>query len=89
MPSTPACGLSAKALTISSETAICSAVGVKTSLMISTWFGWMAILPVNPSRAASVASTRRPAASRKLTNTVSIGCAEAAAAVNRHRLRAS
>ena len=62
---TPAPPASAKAATICSARAIASADGVKASLMISTWSGWIASLPEKPSRAAAAHSRLSPSMSRK------------------------
>jgi len=55
---TPAPGFAAKASTTACACAIASADGVKTSLMIGTCDGWIAILPRKPSRQASSHSRR-------------------------------
>ncbi len=60
--------------------ATAAGVGVNTSLMTATCAGWIAILPVKPSRRASSVSRRSAATLRKSTATVSIACTCAAAA---------
>jgi hypothetical protein len=51
--STPASGCAANAATMALAWATSSAEGVKAVLMMATWPGWMASLPVKPSRAAA------------------------------------
>ncbi|MGY2498201.1 glutathione S-transferase family protein, partial [Klebsiella pneumoniae] len=40
MPTTPASGCARNAAMISSASAVSASVGVNTSLMMATWFGW-------------------------------------------------
>src|SRR5262245_54654364 len=89
MPTVPLPGLASNAATTARACAIAAADGVNTSLMTGTCAGWIAILPVKPSRRASSVSRRSAAALRKSTVTVSMACTRAAAAPARQSARAS
>ena len=78
MPTVPIPGLASKAAQTRRAKATSSAVGRKPSLMAATCAGWMAILPVKPSRRAAAQAARRAASSRKSGSSVSIGWAPAA-----------
>src|SRR5215472_3558918 len=80
MPTVPLPGLASNAATTARACAIAAADGVNTSLMTGTWAGWIAILPVKPSRRASSVSRRRGAGKAKRAREP-VGVEEAAIAV--------
>ena len=65
MPTVPVPGRASKAATTARAFVTASAVGVNTSLITGTWAGWIAILPVKPSRRASTVSRPNAAMLRK------------------------
>src|SRR5687767_8648412 len=58
--SVPAPGWAAKAATTARAWAISASLGVKAALITGTWSGWMAIIPVKPSRRARAAYPASP-----------------------------
>src|SRR5688500_2071148 len=62
--SAPASGLAAKAATTARAWLNSASLGVKARLITATWSGWIAIIPLNPSRRARPAKAARPSRSR-------------------------
>ncbi len=65
-----------------------SAPGLKTSLTISIWLGWITHLPSKPRTAERIAAARQPAWSRKSAYGPSIGLSPWARAATASRARA-
>ena len=66
-----------------------AAAGATAAVTTATWSGWIARRPTKPSRRARLLSASSPAASRKSAYSVSTGATPAAAAANRHWVRAN